>query len=126
MPELESRKAAPAMPPAYDMAFVWNENPRVAWPVEAKVLPSTGTLAPYLGDTRKLTDSGAPFSGAAAQIAYLCAGDAATFFEKLSGKIDLAPNPASTGTDRPQHTSRHPRLKKPTLQIHHLLMRLGR
>lgn len=126
MPELESRKAAPAMPPAYDIAFVWNENPRVAWPVEAKVLPTPRTLAPYLGDTHKLTTSGAPFCGAAAQIAYLCSGDADVFFENLSNKINFATVLASTNTNRPQHISYHPRLKKPTLKIHHLLMSLGR
>src|ERR1700731_1522536 len=83
-PEMATRSPSPARPPAYDIAFVWNDNPRVAWPLEAKVVPNTGTLAKYVADTAKFTEGiAAPFVGEAAQIAYLLSGAATEFFANL-------------------------------------------
>jgi len=125
MPELESRKEPPAMPPAYDIAFVWSENPRVAWPVEAKVVVAPTATAPYLADTRKLESSGAPFGGEAAQLAYLRSGDTGRFFAELLKKIPLVDAPGGSNPSRPTRSSHHPRSGKPNLRIHHLAMRLG-
>ena len=51
-PENESRPGGSGRPPASDISFVWYDNPRVSWPIEAKVLSTSSTLAPYLGDVR--------------------------------------------------------------------------
>ena len=48
--EQESRMPAPAQPPAYDIAFILIQNPRIMWPIEAKVLRSDGSVAEYVTD----------------------------------------------------------------------------
>src|SRR5665213_2963949 len=62
--EHETRRAAPAQPPQYDLAFVWYRNERVMFPLEAKVLRTSGDVAAYLADVREqfLTCRYAPFS----------------------------------------------------------------
>jgi len=86
--EMATRSPAPAKPPAYDLAFVWNENPRVAWPIEAKVVATTSSLAEYVADTAKFTNgTAAPFVGEGAQIAYLLSGVAAEFFANVSKRL---------------------------------------
>ena len=44
-PENESRPGGCGKPPASDICFIWYANQRVSWPIEAKVLPTPGTLA---------------------------------------------------------------------------------
>ena len=74
-PENESRPGGSGKPPASDICFVWYENQRVSWPIEAKVVPTSDTLADYLGDTKKFVDGiAAPLVGEGAQIAYLPVG----------------------------------------------------
>ena len=71
--EHETRKPAPASPPQYDIAFVWRENPRIMWPLEAKVLRTDGTISEYKkAITEKfLTCRYAPFSSEGAMLGYL-------------------------------------------------------
>jgi hypothetical protein len=57
---MATRSAAPAKPPAYDIAFIWHDNPRVAWPIEAKVVPTPGTLAPGVSHRWMLTTIALP------------------------------------------------------------------
>jgi hypothetical protein len=124
MPELEGRKPAPAMPPAYDLAFVWNANPRVAWPVEAKVVPTPRALAPYLSDTRKLTESGAPFCNDAAQLAYVLFVEVEVFLDNLNRNGQVAFLAGQGHCSRPLRTSYHERVNRPGLRIFHLAMAL--
>ena len=122
-PELETRAPAPAKPPAYDIAFVWNANRRIAWPVEAKVVPTPGTLADYLGDVKKFTDGiAAPLSGGGAQIAYLLTGTTDDFFNNLSARLSSPLQTVPEFSARPHRTSHHTRELSPELLLHHLTM----
>lgn len=123
-PELETRSAAPAKPPAYDIAFVWNTNPRIAWPIEAKVVPTPGILAEYLGDVKKFTDGiAAPLVGEGAQIAYLLSGGASDFFSNLSVKLALQLQDVPEFSTRPHRVGQHARTTAPDLWLHHMVMR---
>jgi hypothetical protein len=122
-PELETRSPAPAKPPAYDIAFVWNANPRIVWPIEAKVVPTPGTLAEYLGDVKKFTDGiAAPLTGVGAQIAYLLTGTTDEFFANLRTRLSSPLQPVTEFFTRPHHSSRHARTTAPELQLHHMAM----
>ena len=122
-PEMATRSSAPAKPPAYDIAFVWNDNPRVAWPIEAKVVPTSGTLAPYLGDTKKFTDGiAAPFVGEGAQLAYLLAGTTDEFFKNLNNQLAIPLRCLQQFSARPHHVSSHARTGCPNLELHHMAM----
>lgn len=122
-PELETRSPAPAKPPAYDIAFVWNANPRIAWPLEAKVVPTTNTLADYLGDVKKFTDGiAAPFSGIGAQIAYLLTGATEDFFNNLRARLSSPLQTSAEFSTRAHRFSSHTRKGCPNLQLYHLAM----
>jgi len=75
--EDESRRPPPAQPPQYDMAFVLKQNPRVMWPVEAKVLWTDRSVAAYVADVKNefLTCRYAPFSSEGGMLGYLFSGD---------------------------------------------------
>lgn len=123
-PEMATRSPAPAKPPAYDIAFVWYDNPRVAWPIEAKVVPTAETLAPYLSDTAKFTEgTAAPYVGEGAQIAYLLSGVAVDFFNTLSKTLSLQVVPELVG--RSHRISSHARTSAPDLRLHHMVMMCG-
>jgi hypothetical protein len=122
-PELETRSPAPAKPPAYDIAFVSNANPRSAWPIEAKVVQTSGALADYLGDVKKFTDGiAAPLSGIGAQIAYLLAGTSDAFFNNLRTRLSLSLQTSSEFSARAHRVSSHRRKNHPDLQLHHMAM----
>ena len=123
-PELETRSRAPAKPPAYDIAFVWNDNPRIAWPIEAKVLPTPGTLADYLGDTQKFCGgTAAPFTGEGAQIAYLRSGTPREFFDNLRSSPLTSSLQHFQDFPKGSHgVSSHVRNSAPDLRLHHLAM----
>ncbi len=122
-PELETRSPAPAKPPAYDIAFVWNANPRIALPIEAKVVPTPGTLAGYLGDVKKFTDGiAAPLSGIGAQIAYLLTGTTDDFFNNLRNRLSLPLQTLTEFSARAHRVSSHPRKSCPDLELHHMAM----
>ena len=122
-PELETRSPAPAKPPAYDIAFVWNANPRIAWPIEAKVVPTPGTLADYLGDVKKFTDGiAAPLSGVGAQIAYLLTGTTDDFFNNLSTRLSIPLQTLAEFSSRAHRVSSHTRNGIPDLELHHMAM----
>ncbi|HVU07290.1 MAG TPA: hypothetical protein VHG89_01960 [Verrucomicrobiae bacterium] len=122
-PELETRSPAPAKPPAYDIAFVWNANPRLAWPIEAKVVPTANTLADYLGDVKKFTDGiAAPLSGIGAQIAYLLTGTTDDFFNNLRTRLSLPLQTLTEFSARAHRVSSHARKSSPDLQLHHMAM----
>lgn len=125
-PEMETRAPAPAKPPAYDIAFVWKENRRIALPIEAKVVPTPGTLAPYLGDTTKFeSGTAAPLVGGGAQIAYLLIGSTDDFFSNLSAKLTSRLDLVTEFSHRPHRTTRHSRVSALELTLHHMAMHCG-
>lgn len=131
--EHESRKAAPAQPPTYDIAFVWYDNPRIMWPLEAKVLRTDASVAEYVKEvqTNFLTCRYSPFSNEAAMFGYLLSGDCELAFASIAhkGKWDLLPHDHFRKRDH--RTSDHKR-KVPEgkpypaeFRCHHVLFRLG-
>jgi hypothetical protein len=130
--ERESRKAAPAQPPQYDIAFVLYSFPRVMWPLEAKVLRTSNNVTEYVHEIRSnfLTCRYSPFSSEAAMLGYLLDGDSDIAFKNIedkgSWKLSLHPH----FLDREHRTSDHNRKvpegkSYPThFRLHHLIFRL--
>lgn len=122
-PEMETRAPAPAKPPAYDIAFVWRQNRRVALPIEAKIVPTPATLAAYLGDTTKFEAGiAAPLVGHGAQIAYLLTGSTDEFFSNLSTKFTSLFDIISEFSDRAHRATQHSRVSATNLTLHHMAM----
>ncbi len=124
-PELESRKSAAAKPPAYDLAFISTANRRWAWPIEAKVLPTSATLAEYLKDVNDKFVAGvaSPLHGEGAMIAYLLQKDSTeVFFQNLAAKLEQSLQRASGFAERPHRVTEHVRTSNPNLRLHHLAM----
>lgn len=108
--ERETMLAAPAQPPAYDLAFVMRADPRVMWPVEAKVLSSTKALASYLADVREqyLTCRYAPFSASGAMLGYLLEGDAHEALQNIAQRLASSfTETAPINPDRPHRSTVH-------------------
>ncbi|HWK49385.1 MAG TPA: hypothetical protein VNR40_05830 [Steroidobacter sp.] len=125
-PEQESRPGGSGRPPAYDLAFVYTENRRIAWPIEAKVVHSTGELARYLSDVNKFINGKAsPLTGDGGVIAYLLSGKETDLFAKLQDRLRqdlLLPIDGSPLSSRPHRISHHERNTAPLLQLHHMAM----
>lgn len=122
--EMESLSSSQAKPPAYDFAFVHIEHRRWAWPIEAKVLPTPGTLSEYVNEIHAKFVGGvaAPLVGEAGMIAYLLSGSAETFFVNLENRLAVALELVAEFPDRPHRTSTHSRPTSPTLRLHHMVM----
>ena len=122
-PENESRPGSSGKPPASDISFIWYENQRVSWPIEAKVVPTPGTLAEYLGDTKKFVDGiAAPLVGEGAQITYVLSGKIDDFFYNLSTRLPSPLQALPEYSDRAHRVSSHARTSLPDLQLHHMAM----
>ncbi len=123
-PEMETRSPAPAKPPAYDLGFVHPENRRWAWPIEAKVLKTPGTLADYLADVLEKYDSGvaAPLVGEGGMIAYLLSGVPAEFFSNLQERLPNSLVILPEFAHRAHRASTHQRKNAPELRLHHMAM----
>lgn len=119
-----------AMPPSYDIGFENVNDPRLRWPVEAKVLARPADVNRYLNDLRLkyLTGVGAPFSTQAALLGYLMEGEVidviAAIQSVLGANLKLFPPFAQ----RLHHTSEHQRSvsgiqagAKHTFFCHHLI-----
>ncbi len=130
IPEYESRKPGPAQPPAYDLGFVLYANPRVIWPVEAKVVQKPSALSTYLNDVRGKFIAGvaAPFVGQAGMIGYLLAGTGREVFSALELQLSQTLKHPSVFASRDHRTTFHARGKSPfgrdlpDLLLHHLVM----
>ena len=131
--EHESRKAAPAQPPHYDIAFVLCNNPRVKWPLEAKVLRTDKHVAEYIKEIQHnfLTCRYSPFSSEAAMLGYLLAGDCEIAFANIAkeGKWKLIAHEHFPKRDH--KTSDHKR-KVPEgkhypahFRCHHIIFNIG-
>lgn len=131
--EYETRRPAPAQPPAYDIAFFLVAKPRLMWPLEAKVLRTDQAVALYVADLRNefLTCRYSPFSSQAAMLGYLLAGTPQRAFTAIARSVpcQLAVHPYFR--DRPHRTSDHVRTVprgKPypaTFRCHHLILELS-
>jgi len=123
-PENESAPGGSGKPPASDISFIWYENQRISWSIEAKVLKTTSALSDYLGDTEKFENGiAAPLVGEGAQIAYLLSGTADDFFVNLNTKLNLQQVTEFRG--RPHRISQHSRIKLLKLTLHHMVMYCG-
>jgi len=123
-PEMETRPAPPGRPPAYDFAFVWSENFRVAWAIEAKVVSTPKAIAEYKKDVDKfLTGVAAPLIGHGGLIAYLLSGNAGEFFEEVEKRLSTKYEPTPEIFQKRTHqVSKHIRRNAPELILHHMLM----
>lgn len=128
--EFESRSSAQAQPPTYDLGFVLYQNPRVIWPIEAKVVGKPTILAAYLGDVRGKFAAGiaAPFVGQAGMIGYLLTGSAHEVFAGLAVGLGQTLGLVPAFCTRGHRTSFHVRGSSPfgrdlpDLLLHHLIM----
>jgi len=134
--ERGTRKPAPAMPPQYDLAFVFWEHEEMKWPLEAKVLKtdSTGSIGEYVATLKEkfLTCTYAPFSSEAAMIGYLFSGNPDVAFANIAARVPchLKSHPEFGG--RNHKVSTHVRTVPPEkrgiyparFRCHHLLMQI--
>lgn len=135
-PEHESRLGGKAKPPEYDIAFVLYANPRMCWPVEAKVLDSDQNTTSNLGDyiatfnARFMTCYYAPFSTSAAMVGYQRTGTPNTVLSHIAGRLGCTLTPSPSFSTRAHQTSQHyraPHNGKPypsDFTCHHLMMPL--
>ena len=134
--ERESRAAPPAQPPQYDIAFRWTNDPRLMWPLEAKVLKSDrdtdDNLEGYLeeGCARFLNCRYAPFSNGGAMLAYLKSGDGETVTVHIGNRLGVVLNPCASFSARCHKTSDHRRAVPAgkdypvVFTLHHLVLPL--
>lgn len=89
--EDESRKAPPARPREYDIAFVMRGNERIAWPLEAKILKTPTALADYVRTIRQrfLTAEYAPFVTEGAMVGYLRSGENVAAFTAIGAQLQV-------------------------------------
>ncbi|MBB3525932.1 MULTISPECIES: hypothetical protein [unclassified Rhizobium] len=128
--ERETMARPPAQPPAYDLAFVFRADPRVMWPVEAKVLETPRTLAPYLADIRNefLTCRYGPFSPSGAMLAYLLAGRTSDVLVNVEARLNSPLVPVGTQHARASSKSTHSRVVPPgkayprTFDCYHIVL----
>lgn len=130
--ERETKVAAPAQPPQYDIAFVLFADKRIMWPLEAKVLKNDcrRDLKTYVADVKKqyLACRYAPFFSEAAMLGYLLAGSPKAVFGHIAAGVPCAFESQERFGQRPHRVSRHTR-KVPTgkryprgFTCHHLLL----
>jgi len=109
--EHESWLGPPAQPPQYDIAFVLDSHPRVMWPLEAKVLRTSSSVADYINEIKSnfLTCRYSPFSSEAAMLGYLLSGDSNTVFRNIEDKGRWKLSPHAHFPNRDHRTSDHGR-----------------
>lgn len=128
--ERETMQLPPAQPPQYDLAFVLKADERIMWPMEAKVLETSGTVSEYVKDVQEqfLTCRYAPFSGEGAMLGYLLSGTPDDAFQNIAAKIPCKLENHPGFPSRPQKLSHHGRIVPsgkaypPALYCHHLIL----
>jgi len=129
-PELATRLTSSRPAPAPDFGFLPLNNPRVMFPLEAKVLKTEWDLSKYLKALRTsfLQCRYAPYSTDGAMIGYLLSGDDEVTFRKLKSKLRTNLGVHPDFLLRPHRVSHHLRKHKrcknspATFCCHHLLM----
>ncbi|OHB64023.1 MAG: hypothetical protein A2Y77_16245 [Planctomycetes bacterium RBG_13_62_9] len=130
--ERESRQGGSAQPPQYDIAYKLRCNPRVMWPLEAKVLRTDGGVAEYVCGLKSnfLTCRYAPFSNEAAMIGYLLSGTPERALDNIATKGHWRLRRHQDFPNRQHRTSDHRRTVpqgKPypvQFRCHHVLLLL--
>lgn len=109
VPEEERASPPPAQSPEYDIAFVLNDNERVMYPLEGKVLKSDGQTFEYIStvEERFLSCKYSPFSSEAAMIGYLLSGNPSIFFGNIELKKGWRLSPHTAFLQRAHSTSDH-------------------
>jgi hypothetical protein len=111
--ERETRMPAPAQPPEYDIACQWLADPRIMWPLEAKVLKGSNTtdVADYVRTLKErfLTGRYAPFSGGGAMLGYLKGCKAEQIFERIEQDLSTLLKTDAAFKEREHRTSSHDR-----------------
>jgi hypothetical protein len=128
--EWETRTSSQAQPPQYDIAFVLNENERVKWPLEAKVLPTDKAISPYIQEILEnfLTCRYAPFSSEGGMLGYLITGVPGKLFNRISSELECVLSYHPSFTSRNHRTSLHKRIVPnnknypAAFSCHHLVM----
>ena len=131
--EYATRQQAPAQPPQYDMAFEFYENPKMMWPLEAKILRSDRSVAAYARDVRNefLTGRYAPYTNSGAMLGYLMHGSPTNAFINIEKAIDCQLQPYLVFSTRHHRISNHNRnlarkeFVSGSFRCHHLIMELG-
>jgi hypothetical protein len=132
--ERESWLGPPTQPPEYDIAFKLRNNPRVMWPLEAKVLKTDGSVAEYVKEIRSnfLTCRYSPFSSEAAMLGYLLSGQSENAFGNIALRGGWVLAEHRDFRERNHRTSDHRRdvpegKSYPAyFRCHHLVLRLQR
>jgi hypothetical protein len=127
----EREQAIPGrQPPEPDLSFVLFSNPRITFPMDAKILErdTVAGMADY-ADTvqnRFVNCVYAPFSTEGAMIAFLLKGSVKTVFKSLGTAMDGKLSQSAYITGRDHKTSSHnrsaPACKYKKFRCHHLVM----
>jgi hypothetical protein len=131
--EHETRRPPPAQPPEYDLAFVLRANPRVMWPLEAKLVRTAGDVAQYVSEITDnfLTCRYAPFSREGAMLGYILTTDTSAVFGNIEKSVPCKLEAVSAFASRPHRRSSHTRTPPAgkayprSFICHHLLLLLG-
>jgi len=131
--EKETRAKAPAQPPQYDLAFVFTDDTRLMWPLEAKVLKTDKATDAGLNEYIKaikenyLTCRYAPLSNSGAMLGYLKVGNPDSIFANIATGLSCTLNSYSP-LPRHHKTSDHIRAVPtgknypPDFHCHHLVL----
>jgi len=131
--EDETREAAPAAPPAPDLAFILRANPRATLPLEAKVLRTDGRVAEYVRDINAnfLECRYAPFSSQGGMLGYLLRGLPSRALDKIATQLGCELVPHAAFPERDHRCSHHRRTGEACSDVprdftrHHLIIVLG-
>lgn len=129
--ERETMQPPPAQPPEYDIAFVLRKEERIMWPMEAKVLETSGTVSEYIKAIREqfLTCRYAPFTGEGSMLGYLLSGTTDETFENIAKKTPCEMKDHPAFSSFPQKLSQHNRnvpmgkTYPSTFCCHHLILK---
>ncbi len=109
--ERETMARPPAQPPQYDLAFVLRADERIMWPIEAKVLATSNSVADYVRDVQNefLSCRYAPFSASGAMLGYLLSGAPDDALAMIAQRLNCILSPIAEYATRPNRRSRHRR-----------------
>src|SRR5262249_41979676 len=100
-------------PPEPDFSFVLNDNPRISFPFDSKVLVKDhpGGLADYVDtvQNRFLACVYAPFCKEGAMLSFLLAGSVAILFASIGAQLGVPLSARAFLPKRPHKTSKHKR-----------------
>lgn len=135
--ERESRKKAPAQPPQYDIAFRWRKDPRLFWPLEAKVIrddaDTDGNLKDYIETLkdRFLTGRYAPYTASGSMVGYIKKGNPDKVADNIQRRLATPLQTDAAFLSRKHRISEHSRVSPPgkdyppSFLCYHLLMLLS-